>query len=919
MKKNVTELNTELFKFLILCLAPKKENTLMSSLMANLEYLRGSSYINSVRSSCLDLCYYICMSANDGITRQTKALAIKGFKTIIKVYSTREDIQRYFKNAFTVVIQNRKPVETISILYALIKIAKIKKSFLSLRAVSDLDERIVEGYNITEHLHTFLNLNRAEMDASPEVNFYKHAFGFLEHICRKMPNVSISEKHLYMLWTLSFSSVSEKLETEFTNFVISNYSELLMDLSVFPYYFAEDKLVAVSLDNRKYFKTFVYLFVTSNSAKQLVSLVDKNMVFEIREKVDILLGLNELWNIITKIKDNTESNRFVIFAVQVYRSYSLLSQTPFIMSIYTNFINRFKVFTKNAIRQENEQAVTNLLTLAICFFRKNRFPRPPEVSRDDRLNLTIDVGSFISKGSANLNMSVLEFIVKYKEMTKLHDNYEIWVNDALVANVYILDLMRLSNINKNKEDKRLIKLKYNPAIASLYQLSSQALGQLSQSVEAYDIAESVFSSGSAANKQKLMELLNILPPLKKYSDFIEQELSDSAATLKTCFSTDNPVKFSYLLDIVVKNLKADSYERPNNIKDSITKRQVANIIGLLNEIPTDETTIDNQIKLIGILNTVIKNTIEIKVPKASRDALVAKVTDMFKYLLKNQESSGLGQLKAVLHFIFILKRLRYLNFVALFGVLSSMEGNTQAIQIAIEESNVLNQSEEELSDFMDLLSSIQNEREAKDINVFILKLVNNFLNKKPELIEEYLPFLTHVLTDSILKLDTSYDLQWLRLKIKCLIDFLSVFDQVKLDIYAHIAAWLDHYIFKTQSRANISSKYFAVLDDKEFLEIVFSLVLLLSLRGNPSFELIVQKLEDFIRFQHRRESKEVDWMLRQDDESMAEVRIFKGLQNLGCTCYINSIIQQLFMIPDFTNFILSLKVEDLGSNIAKVS
>ena len=32
---------------------------------------------------------------------------------------------------------------------------------------------------------------------------------------------------------------------------------------------------------------------------------------------------------------------------------------------------------------------------------------------------------------------------------------------------------------------------------------------------------------------------------------------------------------------------------------------------------------------------------------------------------------------------------------------------------------------------------------------------------------------------------------------------------------------------------------------------------------------------------------------------------YVGLRNFGCTCYMNSLIQQLFMIPEFRRGILS--------------
>ena len=55
-----------------------------------------------------------------------------------------------------------------------------------------------------------------------------------------------------------------------------------------------------------------------------------------------------------------------------------------------------------------------------------------------------------------------------------------------------------------------------------------------------------------------------------------------------------------------------------------------------------------------------------------------------------------------------------------------------------------------------------------------------------------------------------------------------------------------------------------------------------------------------------RTSKEQDWNIKlYDDEKSSTGRV--GIKNLACICYMNSLNQQLFMIPSFRNDILSVQ------------
>lgn len=50
-----------------------------------------------------------------------------------------------------------------------------------------------------------------------------------------------------------------------------------------------------------------------------------------------------------------------------------------------------------------------------------------------------------------------------------------------------------------------------------------------------------------------------------------------------------------------------------------------------------------------------------------------------------------------------------------------------------------------------------------------------------------------------------------------------------------------------------------------------------------------------------------DWHLASQTKSEKSATGFVGLKNIGCICYMNSIMQQLFMIPSFRKAILEVQ------------
>lgn len=63
---------------------------------------------------------------------------------------------------------------------------------------------------------------------------------------------------------------------------------------------------------------------------------------------------------------------------------------------------------------------------------------------------------------------------------------------------------------------------------------------------------------------------------------------------------------------------------------------------------------------------------------------------------------------------------------------------------------------------------------------------------------------------------------------------------------------------------------------------------------------------------HWRTARGSDWTITANDKQERSVTGYVGLKNIGCICYMNSIMQQLFMITPFRKAML--EVEDQNAH-----
>jgi len=91
------------------------------------------------------------------------------------------------------------------------------------------------------------------------------------------------------------------------------------------------------------------------------------------------------------------------------------------------------------------------------------------------------------------------------------------------------------------------------------------------------------------------------------------------------------------------------------------------------------------------------------------------------------------------------------------------------------------------------------------------------------------------------------------------------------------------------------------------LELLFTI----SQINTKSREILYQRINEFNEDQLKNQSKETGYEGGLLDESNGKQRHYVGLKNFGATCYVNSMLQQLFMMPSFRRLILSIPADKI--------
>jgi hypothetical protein len=221
-----------------------------------------------------------------------------------------------------------------------------------------------------------------------------------------------------------------------------------------------------------------------------------------------------------------------------------------------------------------------------------------------------------------------------------------------------------------------------------------------------------------------------------------------------------------------------------------------------------------------------------------------------------------------------------------------------------------------------LLADIENSKSQIPFLVIALKLINLFNQQKisnkgqsgngsEELVVQYIfeindASITQELGEYILRLAT---------------DFMIIHGATSTSVIplSTFSSFIDKYILRTGSVSQSPSlRPFPMCD--MFFDVLYAFAISLSSYSPPHFNILLDLLATFCRLQKYRGSSLKEWNLVYSPEatSIGESISGRGLVNLGATCYINSTLQQFFLMPQFTEFIQSMIGLKTDSSLFKV-
>ena len=871
--------------------------------------------LEAIRLETLSLLYKLLADPEIVIGKNILKFCLDGFKRILDEFSPKIVVQKYFDMGFRKFNGDDFNLEIVELLFYVSEKIVIKKGFLGIGKSSNLDDGYLKKFNICKIMQNFLEKNFKRMDNKENQIFLEFFFKFYSNIIEKL-NLNLERQFFNKTWLFCFNSESQFLRNLFVDFVKKNYENTLNVFQIFPSYF-NDAFIKIDNKNKEYYNLFFYLFIVENEKAGIIETLTKKIedqVFETNNKLEYLEGFEKLWEFLLFTEKESLIKIIINFIILIYRSFNSKITIEKSKTIINNFLNRSKIYLHMSFTKRNFSAAKNYLKLSTKYIEsfnkkkksnRNSFEKVEIIFKYENIKKNIQV-------EANLNFSgLLEELIK---QFNLKGFFNLKINKQLINSYILLEKYDMLNIPKNEYGERVVEIEEVEKNLDLDVLKNFILQILKFDEEIFSICECLLDEKNDFFKNDLLAFMKKFQPQRNYLRYFKIKFSVlPSLKIEKILFLDNSFKFQLFLDLLNVLLKNEIRNKNHNIIKIIRKQHLPNLISFLAKILKDEKKEENIINCLNITISILeeKNNLTMFIINFNKinDLILQNTFFLTENIFQKFENKFKYQILLDLWVnMYRSNCLKFSSFVEnLLNFLNIKQKNIlyENFKIFIEQFDKIEFDNNEINKLISLYNK-KKEDENYLVNIVFLKIFSKFQKEKKNDKN-----LENVLKITIREFFTTLPEKKTPIFMKFLICFsLEIFSSLEenfLKPSLTITNWIDNLFLNKKIDENFFEAEFNLFESPENFNNLFSIIKIFANLNKENKESVLDMFLDFVKLQNLRENSKNSWS--KEEKKIKINKDYKGLQNLGCTCYINSSLQQMFMIKPLKNYILNLKVK----------
>lgn len=823
----------------------------------------------------------------------------------------------------------------IYILYKILKNMHLKRLYQNATKTSDSDAVVPEGTSIIKLCCNFLEQNATNIEEWTDKNLYQYTFSVIDYWTKLKNGLSINEYEFKELISFCYNTDYSSLKTAAHIFLTEHYEELDVCHDIFPELFnlSRTQSPKINKSSPELVELFIEYFILINCKKghiKTYSIEGTSDGFKCVNSISDLIGEYELWMIVYNTSNLEVLNRLSRFMNQIYKSCSLTASKIILKEMAHNFTIKFLTSAVEAVENKNISALNSILHVALYVINNITGIKLKDKASSHYISIKVYYKRHKDHVIVDLNTTFLGLIDHAKETFNKHKNLSVYVEEIEFNSLNMLEEITASIFDSTNFDERKVIFRDQSNFVDLYYYRDKILSILSNQKTFFTIIENLIKTENVELNEKVDALIKTFPPHKFYINYFYKALSDKREPLSTIMQYERNYLFDRYIQILLSIITRNNDNDCKDIIKLIKNKHLNNMYLLIIELkdckrdPCDRTT--NQLLLLDIIVKIVNFNFKFKIKKENVDMIFKTLID----LLKTIDRFGIIKKKNKNCLKIVARSLLVLNYVKALPLKTILEDIEKTVAELQETSNAfiidlceaINEYPSSSISWSELRTLIKENRErffhSEYILVYLTIILKKYDDKKivsegcEELLKKYIKKI-------LISKKTTSDSQIIILTIKILHKILLKYKNIDFNCNDEFISWIDFYIFRTNQTADKYSNYFYILDDDQNPQHVFNLIYVAFERKDLNANEIQQLLQKFVRYQKYRGNSQHNWNITEKIQALENNSKYRGLVNLGSTCYLNSCLQQLFMIGDFFSFITKLKINDTQSSLSKVN